>query len=262
MGGVTGPSAAAYDDVVEESVNLRGRDGHDVPAVRFRPAGSGVHPAIAIGAEATGINEFIRRVGATLAHLGYVVVVPDYYRGDGPPDPEAYEDFDTMIAYIDALDFTRATGDLLAAVDQLRTLPYVDASEVAVWGYCTGATLALFAAELDRRLSAAVLFYPSQPTFAATTDKTPVHAMDLLWAIECPVLVLYGDADVVMPPELLDELRRRLALWGVDHRIAVYAGAGHAFCAEAPMLFDEHAAAHGWRDAVEFIQRNTRRDSA
>jgi carboxymethylenebutenolidase len=257
-----GPISSSYDDVVQDTVNLRGRDGAEVPALRFRPAGEGVHPAIAMGAEATGINVFIRRVGATLAHLGYVVVVPDYYRGNGPPDPEAYEDFDTMIAFIDELDFTRATGDVLAAVDHLRTLPYVDADEVSVWGYCTGATLALFAAELDRQLSAAVLFYPSQPTFAALTDKTPVHAMDLLWSIECPVLVLYGDADVVMPPEVLDDLRRRLIAWGVDHRIATYAGAGHAFCAETPLLFDESAAEHGWREAVDFLQQNTRRDRA
>jgi dienelactone hydrolase len=150
-----GPPTASYDDVVAEVVRLRGRDGIELDALRFRPSGDGPFPAVAVGAEATGINQFIRRVGATLALAGDVVIVPDYFRGQGPPGPEDYEDFDTLVGYIDALDFQRATSDLLAAVDHARKLPYVDADDVAVWGYCTGATLALFAAELDRGLSAA-----------------------------------------------------------------------------------------------------------
>jgi carboxymethylenebutenolidase len=254
----TGPMASSYDDVVEQGVNVSGRDGTAVPALLFRPAGDGEYPAVAIGAEATGINVFIRRVAASLAHLGYVTIVPDYYRAEGPPDPEAYEDFETLIGFIAELDFTRATADLLAGVDHLRSLPYVDAEQVAVWGYCTGATLALFAAELDRRLSGAVLFYPSQPVFDALGDHTPVHAMDLLWAIECPVAVLYGDADVVMPPDRLAELRRRLTAWGVTHQLLAYPGAGHAFCAEAPSLFHAGAAQQSWHDAVDFLQAHTK----
>jgi carboxymethylenebutenolidase len=250
---MAGPASATYDDVIAETVTLRSRDGADVRTLLFRPVGEGPHPAVAIGAEATGINEFICRVGATLAHAGYVVVVPDYYRGGGPVDPEDYTDFDAIVVHIDALDFTRATGDLLAAVDHLRARPDVDPDRVTVWGYCTGATFALFAAELDRRLCAAVLFYPSQPMFESLSMRTPVHAMDLLWAITCPVLVLYGDNDVVMPPELLAELRRRFDAWHVDHRVEIYPGAGHAFCSETPVLFHEASAERGWRDALAFL---------
>jgi carboxymethylenebutenolidase len=253
-----GPPASSYDDVLQRDLVVRTRDGSEVAAICFEPTTVGPHPAVAIGAEGTGINEFVRRVGATLAHLGYVVVVPDFYRGAGPPDPEAYEDFGTLMAHIDALDFPRATHDLLAAIDLLRSMPNVDSARVAVWGYCTGASLGLFAAELDRRLAAAVLFYPSQPTFGALTPKTPVHAIDLLWAVACPVLILYGDADVVMPPELLADVRDRLDHWGVEHELAIYPGAGHAFCAETPLLFDEQAATAAWQDAVDFLAARIR----
>ncbi|MGX7678742.1 dienelactone hydrolase family protein [Jatrophihabitans sp. DSM 45814] len=60
---------------------------------------------------------------------------------------------------------------------------FVDAKRIAVWGYCTGATLSLLAAELSDRVAAPVLFFPSQPTFHELTPARPVHAVDVLWAM-------------------------------------------------------------------------------
>jgi carboxymethylenebutenolidase len=121
-----------------------------------------------------------------------------------------------------------------------------------VWGYCTGATLALLAACIDQRLGAAILFYPSQPVFDQLGDRTPAHPMDLLWGLGARTLLLYGDDDVVMPAERLAELRRRLAVWHVSHELALYPGAGHAFCSEARPLFHSQAAEDGWHRGVAF----------
>ena len=49
--------------------------------------------------EATGINHFIRDVAATLADLGFVTIVPDYYRGTGPADTENYDDIDAIMSH-------------------------------------------------------------------------------------------------------------------------------------------------------------------
>lgn len=248
-----GPPTSLYDDVHQDRISLTGRDGVQFEALRFQPGGSGPFPAVVIGAEGTGVNGFIERVGASLAHQGMVTVVVDPYRFDGPPDPEAYEDFETLMSFIDRLDFVRAAHDILAAVERVRSQPNVDADRVGVWGYCTGATLAALSACIDQRLAAAVLFYPSQPVFDRLDDRTPAHLMDLLWGIRARTLVLYGDNDVVMPEERLTELRRRLAVWHVPHEVEVYPGAGHAFCSEAPILFNQQAADAGWLRAVAFV---------
>jgi carboxymethylenebutenolidase len=262
-----GPPLDAPDDVERHRISFRGRDGASVDAILYRPRTDGIYAAVAIGAEGTGTNRFIERVGAALAHRGIVALIVDPYRNDGPPDPEDYEDFETLVSYINALDFVRASTDVLAGVQYLQYLDFVDRTRVGVWGYCTGATLALLAASLDQNVAAAVLFYPSQPVFDEINDRTPVHPMDLLWGIACPTLFLYGDDDVVMPPDRLAELRRRLEHWHVDHELAIYAGAGHAFCSEAPLLFHHDAAARGWQDALAFIARTlgvdaTARDTA
>lgn len=249
------PDTDDYEGGVVDVVQMRARDSALVPAVFSRPEGDGPFPAVVVGAEGTGPNTYIRRVAATLASLGFVVMVPDYYRGDGPPDPENYDDFETLMAYIDTLDFTRAVHDVLDAVDHVQALPYVDAARVASWGYCTGGTLALFAACLRHDLAASVVFFPSQPTFAAHDERRPVDVIDLLWNISCPLLFLIGDQDVVLPADRLADVRARFERWGVDATVNVYPGGGHAFNAYGSMLYHRESDERAWDDAVAFVTR-------
>jgi carboxymethylenebutenolidase len=222
-----------------------------------KPSGDGPHPAVVLGAEAYGPNEFIRGVQARLAEIGYASVVPDYYRGEGPTNVEAYDDFEEVVEHIGRLDFTRGARDLARAVDALRADPDVDARRVAVWGYCTGGTLAWLAGCLRGDVAAAVLYFPSQPVFHELGPMTPVHPVDLLWQLTCPTLFIYGDQDPVMPPELLADLRERIDRWGVDAEVRLYAGAGHAFSAPWGVMRHDEADRAAWDDAVAFLRAHT-----
>ena len=229
--------------------------GGNVPSVVYVPAERlDELPAIVLSAEAYGINTFTRHVASELALAGYIVVVPDYYRGNRLTNPDDYSDFTEVIGFINELDFGQATKDVLAGIDYARTMPEVDAEKVVVWGYCTGGTLAMLAASLDRGLAGAVLFYPSQPTFSELDSRHPVHAIDLIWSITCPVLFIYGDkdAELVGPGP---EIGRRFERWGVDHEIRVYAGAGHAFSSPGDQLYNREADVEAWADALAFLRR-------
>ena len=243
-------SAASPDEVL---VTLATHDGGDLPTLVFRPTGAGPHPAVVIGVEAYGINDFGREIARKLVAEGYVVVVPDYYRGQGLADPENYLDFSEVMRFIGELDFTAAARDLMTAVAFAAESEFVDAKRIAVWGYCTGATLALLAAELSERVAAAVLFFPSQPRFAELTPKTPIHPVDLLWALRCPTLFIYGDQDEVMPADGIADLRDRLTSWQIQHQVNVYPGAGHAFSAPVAPLRHDEADRASWHDAVGFL---------
>ena len=217
------------------------------------PEGAGPHPAVVLGAEAYGVNGFIRGVQERLAGLGYAVALPDYYHGNGPAEPDNYDDFTEVKEHIGRLDFTRGARDLAATVDAVRAMPGIDPRRVAVWGYCTGATLAWLAACLRGDLAAAVLYFPSQPVFAELGPARPVHPVDLLWQLTCPALFLYGDQDGLMPPGALADLRARIAYWQVDARVNVYPGAGHSFtCPRGPMR-DAEADRAAWDDAITFL---------
>jgi carboxymethylenebutenolidase len=244
----TRPESETYDDVIVSTLRLQARQG-SLPALLYRPKFKDSCPAVVLAAEAYGINTFARRVAATLAHLGYVTLVPDYYRGVGPTDPEGYLDFTEVLAFIDDLDFRQAAHDVIAAIEYLQADPGVRPDRVAVWGYCTGATLAMLAAALRPELAAAVLFFPSQPSF----ETLDVHPVDLLWNVGCPLLLIYGDQDPVLSPEQLSDLGRRLDEWGIAHTIMIYPGAGHAFSAPMAPLRHDPSDRASWVDALRFL---------
>jgi carboxymethylenebutenolidase len=242
--------------VTTRTIALTTYDGVEASAFVAEPEGAGPYPAVVFGAEAMGPNRFGRRTAEDVAALGYVTITPDYYRGRGPSRPDDYTDFTEVMAAIGELDFRAATFDVLSGVDWARAQANVDAERVALWGYCTGATLTMLAASLDRRVAATVLFFPSQPTFEALTPKRPVHAIDLIWAIRSPVLMISGDQDAVLPPTVLEEIRRRFEQWGVRYENRLYPGAGHAFSADAPHMHNAEASAASWREATGFLRRH------
>jgi carboxymethylenebutenolidase len=233
------------------------RDQLGPPPIIELPPGDGPHPAVVLGAEAFGINSFVRGVQRQLGQLGYATALPDYYHGAGPKNAEAYEDFTEVLEYLGALDFTCGARDLSHAIDVLQATPGVDPRRVCLLGFCTGATLAWLAAGCRRDLAAAVLFFPSQPVFTELTPKTPVSPIDLLWQLSCPVLFLYGDADPVMPAELLDEMLGRIQTWKVDAEVRLYPGAGHAFSVPSGPLRNEQVYKVAWSDAVSFLDAHT-----
>jgi carboxymethylenebutenolidase len=222
------------------------------------PPGDGPHPGVVLGAEAYGVNEFILEVAERLVAAGYAVLVPDYYRGTGPTDPENYDDFTEVIESIGHLDFTDAARVLADGIDRLRRTPGVDPARVAVWGYCTGGTLAWLAACQRGDLAAAVLFFPSQPQFAELGPATPVHPVDLLWMLTCPTLFIYGDEDQVMPSDLLADVRERIARWSVPAEVRIYQGAGHAFTVPRGPMRHEPSATAAWADATQFLDAQVR----
>jgi carboxymethylenebutenolidase len=251
---------AAYT-VKTRTIKLTASDGVDIPAFVAEPEGNGPFSAVSFGAEAMGINSFNRGVATDLAARGYVTIVADYYRGRGPSNPENYDDFTEVMAAINALDFRQATFDVLAGANWLRAHPKVDLHRVAVWGYCTGGTLAMMAACLDRNLAAAVWFFPSQPTFEQLTVKRPAHAIDMVWSITCPVLAVYGsiEADHIAANGILGRLRDNFAKWKIPNEIRIYPGAGHAFSAPAPKMHNAEATKNSWADATAFLERTLAR---
>lgn len=230
-------------------------DGVQVPTNVYVPTGvTGPRPAVVLAAEAYGLNKFTDKTASDLQAAGYIVVVPDYYRGKGLSKPDDYSDFSEVMGFIGALDFGGATKDILAGIDHARSMPEVDPEKVVVWGYCTGGTMAMISAGLDRHLAGAVWFFPSQPTFPELDAAHPVQAIDMIAFVAAPVLFIYGDQDGGLV-DLRPEIERRFVQWGVPHQINVYEGAGHAFSAPDPPLRNDAADKASWADALTWMKQ-------
>ena len=199
------------------------------------------------------MNSFIRGVQEKLVGLGYAVAVPDYYHGNGPAEPDNYDDFTEVKEHIGRLDFTRGARDLAATVDAVRAMPGIDPRRVAVWGYCTGANPRLAGRVPARRPGGGGAVLSEPAGIRGTEPARPVHPVDLLWQLTCPALFLYGDQDKLMPPALLADMRARIDYWKVDAQVNVYSGAGHSFtCPRGPMRNAEADRA-AWNDAITFL---------
>lgn len=112
------------------------------------------------------------------------------------------------------------------AVSFVIRQPHVDPQRVGLLGFSLGAYLCLSNAAIDSRISAVVEFFGGLP-----------KEMKFFMRRLCPVLILHGEADPVVPVQEAYHLREVLERKKIDYEIQIYPGVGHGFNGET------------WRDA-------------
>jgi dipeptidyl aminopeptidase/acylaminoacyl peptidase len=221
------PAGVDRSALVEpQLVHYPGPDGKQVPAYLFVPKNldrSKKHPAI-IWVHGDGVNQnydgwHVQRNYAVyysfhqyLLQQGYVVLAPDYRGSIG------YGSAWREGVYMDVggNDFK----DAAMSADYLRTLPYVDADRLGIWGLSYGGFFTLLAVtERPTTFRAAVdvagvadyaMYYedPYHGTWTASRIGTPeqnpqVYAqaspVSHIDRLTRPLLVLHGTADVNVP---------------------------------------------------------------
>jgi dipeptidyl aminopeptidase/acylaminoacyl peptidase len=263
--------------VEPQLVRYPSADGQSVPAYLFVPPGlpsSARHPAI-VWVHGDGITQnfdgwHTRRDYAVyysfhqyLVQRGYVVLAVDYrgsigygrdwrqghYRDLGGKDYE----------------------DIAAGVGYLKTLGYVDAERVGVWGLSYGGFMALQAVTVTPELFRCAIDVAGVPDWrdwardpdgpwirgrmgtpdenAELYDRTsPIHRMERLVR---PLLVMHGTADVNVPflesVRLMDVVQKL----GKDVEFVMYPGEFHYF-------HRAHVLRDAWSRAERFFDRHLR----
>lgn len=208
-------------------------------------------PGILLLQEIFGINDNIRGLAGKLADHGFVVLAPDmFWRLERRFESKDESGIDQAFALVQRLDFERAGLDMTAAVAHLRDLPGCD-GRVAAVGFCLGGTLAYLAAATakpdGKGIDAAVPYYGSG-----------IHGMlELAPAIECPMLMHYGDEDPYISAEQIALVEAALAD-RADVTVRHYA-AGHAFSNwDAPSFYRPEPAELAWQRTLAFLDERLR----
>lgn len=102
----------------------------------------------------------------------------------------------------------------------------VDPERIALLGFSLGAYLSVSNAAIDSRVRAVVEFFGGLP-----------KEMKFFLRRLCPMLILHGEADPVVPVQEAYHLREVLERKKIDYEIQIYPDAGHGFNGEI------------WRDA-------------
>lgn len=193
-------------------------DGLTMVAHLALPAGEGPWPAVLIGHDGVGLEDYQRSRADDLAAHGYVALAMDYHGGEvffGRPE--------AMLARVMPLlaDAERMHAIGRAALDALLAVPGVDPDRLAALGYGAGGRIVLELARAGVPFQAVALVHPALPDITVE-DWTNLTGAYLLGT---------GSEDPLCSPDQLVTFSRALQSAGVDWRVTVYGGAEHAFWA-------------------------------
>jgi carboxymethylenebutenolidase len=228
---------------VTETVMLPSPDTQ-LPAYMARPNAPGRFPAVLVISEIFGVHDYIKDICRRLAKLGYVALAPAFFVRVADPAP--LSDMGAIMKIVQAAGDPQVMGDIGAALKVLKASPHVDASKLAVTGYCWGGGETWLACEEFEDFKAGVAWYGRmvRPATAGADDKHywPVERVGHLHA---PVLGLYGAKDALS--QQVPAMEAALKAAGkTDTQIVVYPDAGHGFHADYRASYVEADAKDGW----------------
>ena len=212
-------------------ISITAADGHILDAWHDVPDGNPKGGVIFLQA-IYGLTDHLGDVCEWFARDGFEAIAPATYDRTERNKVFAYDDHGGM-KFRENLREDTVLLDIGACSDLLRRTN----SRVAISGFCTGGTWAWVAAN-RLNFDAAVIFYGSD-----------IHD-NLNQQPNCPTMMHYGDADHVVPFELVQIISESYS----DSEFHVYPGAGHAFYNPEQSNHNVEAAALAHRRSVSFME--------
>lgn len=199
-----------------ESIEYRDGDVTLKGYVAFDDQTSQKQPGIVVMPEAFGLGAHAKERAKRLAALGYVALAADPY-GNGLETTDLQE----AIKHASALreDPAKFRQRARVALDKLASLPQVDASRLAMIGYCMGGTFSLELARDGAPLKGVVSFHGGLET------QRPAAAGQ----VKAKILVCHGAEDPFVPPAQVNAFAEEMTKAGADWQIISYGGTVHSF---------------------------------
>lgn len=211
---------------IERHVVIHGGPRGPFESMAVYDPAAGTQPGLLLFPNFLGTKEWDFAKAEELAALGFKVLVVDYYgqgkRATGMDDPNAAKYMEEMVA-----DRAVMRDQMLAALDELKKLPGVDADRCGAIGYCLGGKCVLDLARGGGDIKAAVSLH-------GVYDAPPFPNAQ----IKAKLLICHGWNDPLCPPESVVALASELTASGADWELDAYGHTGHAFTADV-MPIDE-----------------------
>jgi dienelactone hydrolase len=247
------PVSAPYTEVFYPSGNLR------IQAYLYKPDGGGPFPVVIYNHGSRDGRERVsvpfEYVGTPFARAGYAVLVPErrgYGRSDGKEwREEIGKNQAGLIARLQA-----ETDDVLAGLEYLRTVPFVDAKRIGIMGWSFGGVVTMLAVSRSAVFAVAV----DQAGGALTWDRNAQMRSALIAAAEkatTPTLFLVAENDRTTAS--ITTLAGIFAKRGVPHRMVIYppftSPGGDASIAPGHRVFSAQGTSVWGKDVLDFLGR-------
>ncbi|OJD12862.1 hypothetical protein ACJ73_09287 [Blastomyces percursus] len=170
--------------------------------------------AIIIFTDILGLADNAKFIADDFAARGYLVVVPDLFRGNALTMNEAMSGMDIM-AWLK--DYTTEAVDPIAAAAIKYVRETLGIKRVASVGYCFGAK---YATRFMKEGGGLDVGYVAHPSFVAPEE---------LQAIKGPYAISAAETDTIFPSNLRHESEEILAKVGFPWQINLFSGVEHGF---------------------------------
>ncbi len=189
--------------------------------------------AVVIVQEIFGLTSHIRQVADRFANHGYVAVAPALFDLVHPGVELAYDEAGVARGreIVEELGFNGALDGVRAAYDHLEA-----DHKVAIVGYCWGGTVAFLA---NTRFGAPAVSYYGGRTVPFLRERP-----------KAPLMMHFGDADPIIPPEDLQKTRdaqptAEILVWP----------AGHGFNCDQRADYNAEVAQQAMTRTLNFLQK-------
>jgi carboxymethylenebutenolidase len=227
-------------------------DNFQIPIYEARPAASGKYPVVIVIPEIFGMHEHIKDVARRFAREGFLGITFEPYAREG--GVLNLPDIDSVRKVVDPVPDARVMGDLDAITAYAAKHPAALADRIGVTGFCRGGMYTLLFAAHNRGIKAAVAWY-GQIRPANTPGVRSFGPLDIAKKITCPVLGLYGDADMGIPAADVKEMEAALKAAGKTAGFVLYPGAPHAFYADYRPSYRPEAAKDAWGRCLAWFDK-------
>jgi carboxymethylenebutenolidase len=228
---IFGPKAADMSNIT-----YPGADGTTLLAYINIPPGPEMRPGIIMAPDYWGLDEQMRRLANLLSDSGYVVIVPDLYRGAASAVlPRAL-----LLGLLTPDD--RAARDLRSAHDYLISLDTVNPDAVGVIGLGFGGGAAMRYAASDARVSAVVNAYGAVIT-----------SPEALGELRGPLMGLFVARDSLVQPQQVDQLRALLDDAGIENDLILYSHLDRGFLRFPEVTVVGSSVYNAWHRIVAFL---------
>lgn len=224
-------------------VHITGYDDEQIPAYAAVPQSTRATGGVVVIHHMPGFDWASKEIVRRFAAWGFAAVCPNLHHRAAPG--AASDDASAATRAAGGVPDDQLVGDVAGARDYLLAQP-TSTGRTGVIGFCSGGRQSVLAAchlPFDAAVDCYGAFVLGSPEDAAT----PVPSLaDLLPALRCPLLGIFGNDDGHPSPAEVDAFGERLASLGKPHEFHRFDGAGHAFLAIERSGYRAAAAAEAW----------------
>ncbi len=209
-------SVTAYAEVQSKAVAYQYDDTALTGYLYWDDRISGKRPGVLVIHEWWGLNDYAKKRARMLAELGYVAFAADMY-GNNQVTTKPDQARDWMQEVTADVEGWRERA--LLGLEQLKASGMVDGDKLAAIGYCFGGATVLQMSYANASVKGVVSFHGALPA-------APEEAKG---KIDPRILVLHGQADTFIAPEVVTNFRNKLEASGADWEMNTYGGVRHGF---------------------------------